>query len=358
MLTGPNGAGKTNVLEAISFLTPGRGLRRAALADVGRCDPATEGPGRPWAVVATVACGVDAVEIGTGVTQVSPGEPGAARRVVKVDGVEMRSQTELGRRVVACWLTPEMDRLFQEGASARRRFLDRLVYGFDPGHASRLSDYEQAMRERLRLLRDGYRGDTDAVGPWLAALEGRMAEFGVAVAAARRETVDRLAAVCAAALGPFPAARLALEGSVEGWLAAEPALAVEDRFRARLAECRRIDAEAGRATVGPHRSDLSVFHALKGTPARLCSTGEQKALLVRIVLANARLQTVERGVVPLLLLDELAAHLDEARRAALFDELTALGAQAWMTGTDASHFAALGSRAQWFRVENARVTAE
>jgi DNA replication and repair protein RecF len=250
-----------------------------------------------------------------------------------------------------------MDRLFQEGASGRRRFLDRLVYGFDPGHASRLADYEQAMRERGRLLRDGYRGDAETQGTWLAALEGRMAEFGVAVAAARRETLGRLAAVCAVSLGPFPAARLALEGDVEGWLDAAPALATEDRFRARLAECRRIDAEAGRATVGPHRSDLAVFHVAKNTPARLCSTGEQKALLVRIVLANARLQTVERGIVPLLLLDELAAHLDEERRASLFDELDSLGAQAWMTGTDAADFAALGTRAQWFRVENARVFA-
>jgi len=160
------------------------------------------------------------------------------------------------------------------------------------------------------------------------------------------------------ALGPFPAARLVLEGEVEGWLGGGPALAVEDRLRTRLAECRRLDAEAGRATTGPHRSDLIVSHGPKETPAKFCSTGEQKALLVRIVLANARLQTVERGVVPLLLLDELAAHLDEERRAALFDELAALGAQAWMTGTDAAQFAAFGARAQRFHVADARVTAE
>jgi DNA replication and repair protein RecF len=222
---------------------------------------------------------------------------------------------------------------------------------------ARLTDYEQAMRERTRLLRDGYRGDSGTLGSWLTALEDRMAEYGVAIAAARREMVDRLAAVCAVALGPFPAARLILEGEVEEWLGGGPALAAEDRLRKRLAECRRIDAEAGRATAGPHRSDLVVSHLPKETPAKFCSTGEQKALLVRIVLANARLQTVERGVVPLLLLDELAAHLDEKRRAALFDELAALGAQAWMTGTDAAQFAAFGARAQWFHVADACVIA-
>jgi DNA replication and repair protein RecF len=344
------------VLEALSFLTPGRGLRRAALADVGRRDAPTDENARPWAVAATVRRGPDTIEIGTGIAPVPFSEPASARRVVKVDGIEMRNQSELGEHVVACWLTPEMDRLFQDGASARRRFLDRLVYGFDPGHAARLSDYEQVIRERARLLRDGYRGDSGTHGSWLAALEDRMAEYGVAIAAARRETVDRLAALCVVALGPFPAAAVALEGEVEDWLGSGPALAIEDRFRARLANCRRIDAEAGRATCGPHRSDLNVSHVPKAMPAKFCSTGEQKALLVRIVLANARLQTVERGVVPLLLLDELAAHLDAERRAALFDEVAALGAQAWMTGTDASQFAAFGARAQRFDVAEACVT--
>jgi DNA replication and repair protein RecF len=277
---------------------------------------------------------------------------------VKIDGVEKRSQDELGRHVVACWLTPEMDRLFQEGASARRRFLDRMVYGFDAGHAARLADYERCMRERARLLRDGNAGGPGTQDAWLRALEGRMAEFGVAIAAARREVVARLATACAAGLGPFPAARVELEGTLESWLAIDPALAVEDRFREGLADSRRIDTEAGRATVGPHRSDLAVFHVAKGVPAGLCSTGEQKALLVRIVLANARLQTVERGMAPLLLLDELAAHLDAVRRSALFDELSTLGAQAWVTGTDAADFAAFGTRAQWFRVDDARVTAQ
>jgi DNA replication and repair protein RecF len=354
VLTGPNGAGKTNLLEALSFLAPGRGLRRAALVDVGRRTPV--GGARPWAVAAVIARGTDAVEIGTGIAPAPATDPAGARRVVKIDGVETRTQDELGRHVVACWLTPEMDRLFQEGASVRRRFLDRMVYGFDAGHAARLADYERCMRERLRLLRDGDGSATQDA--WLGALEGRTAELGVAIAAARREVAARLAAACAASFGPFPAARVQLDGTLEGWLATDPALAAEDRFRARLADCRRIDAEAGRPTVGPHRSDLAVYHVAKDAPARLCSTGEQKALLVRIVLASARLQTVERGMAPLLLLDELAAHLDAERRSALFDELSALGAQAWVTGTDAADFAAFGTRAQWFRVDDACVTVQ
>jgi DNA replication and repair protein RecF len=237
-----------------------------------------------------------------------------------------------------------MDRLFTEGASGRRRFLDRLVFGFDAAHAGRVSAYEHTLRERARLLRDG----GDAV--WLDTLEGDMAERGVAIAAARRELTARLCRLCAAPEGPFPGAEVAVTGQVEEWLNQGPALAAEDRLRAALRDSRPQDAAAGGAAVGPHRSDLAVRHLAHGMPAALCSTGEQKALLIAIVLANARLQTAERGSVPLLLLDEIAAHLDAVRREALFGELLALGAQAWFTGTDRSVFDSLDGRAQYVAV--------
>ena len=351
VLTGANGAGKTNLLEAVSFLVPGRGLRRARLGEVARRDGEAEDDPRPWAVAATVTTPTATVDIGTG------HEPGAAtggrdRRVVRIDGQPAKSQAALADHVTAVWLTPQMDRLFAEGASARRRFLDRLVFGFDPAHAGRVSAYEHAMRERARLLRDG-----GADGAWLAALEDTMATKGVAVAAARRELAVRLNGICADPPGPFPGARVEAAGAVEEWLAEVPALAAEDRLRDGLAAARVRDGEFGGAVLGPHRSDMHVNHLAKGVAAARCSTGEQKALLVAMVLANARLQAAERGSVPLLLLDEVAAHLDGHRREALFEEVSALGAQAWLTGTDSALFASLGKRAQFFHVEDATVVA-
>jgi DNA replication and repair protein RecF len=343
VLTGPNGAGKTNLLEAISFLAPGRGLRRAKLGDCDRIGAATG----PWAVAATLATPLGPVDIGTG--REPAGQEGE-RRVVRIAGETRRGQAALAEYVSIAWLTPQMDRLFMEGAGPRRRFLDRLVFGFDPGHARRLAAYDHGLRERAQLLAEGARDAT-----WLAALEDGMARDGVAVAAARREQVERLNRAQDLRHGPFPAADLALKGTVEAWLGEMPALAAEDRLRALLADSRRRDAEAGGAADGPHRTDLVARHLIKGRPAAQCSTGEQKAMLIAIVLADARLQAEARGSAPILLLDEVAAHLDEARRRALFDELLALGGQAWLTGTDAALFEPLGTRAQHFRVFDATI---
>ena len=336
VLTGSNGAGKTNILEALSFLSPGRGLRRARLAEVARRD---KGPDAPWAVAALIGRGADRIEIGTG------RDPGSERRRVRIDGDEAKGQQALADVVTTSWLTPAMDRLFLEGASGRRRFFDRLVFGFDSGHAGRAAAYEHAMRERTRLLKAG-----GADSAWLDALEATMAARGTAVATARRDVADRLDAACRRGIGPFPAAGLAIEGRLESWLAEMEAGAVEERFRALLREARRRDEIAGGATEGPHRSDLKVRHLPKDMPAELCSTGEQKAVLIAIVLAQARMRQAETGTPPMLLLDEVAAHLDGERRAALFDELCALDAQSWLTGTDAALFAELGERAQAFQV--------
>ena len=328
VLTGPNGAGKTNVLEALSLLTPGPGLRGARLAELRR---------RSARVAAAVETPRGAVDIGTGQAD---GES-ENRRVVRIDGRVVRGQAALAEAVGALWLTPSMDRMFNDGTSSRRRFFDRLVLGFDPGHATQLSAYERVLRERARLLRDG---TGDAV--WLEAIENTMAAHGVAVAAARRATLRRLGATLAAGVGPFPGAEAALEGTVDA----------EARFAEARAASRHHDAEAGGAAVGPHRTNLDVRHRGNGLPAAQCSTGEQKALLIAILLATARLQADERGQAPLLLLDEVAAHLDARHRAALFDALAAIDGQAWMTGTDDAVFAPLGSRAQRFAVQGGMIT--
>ena len=339
VLTGPNGAGKTNLLEALSFLAPGRGLRGAKSTEIDR-RPDLGDSG--WAVAAVVATRNGAVRVGTG------RDPTASeRRVVRIDGEPVRGQAALGERLGVVWLTPSMDRLFLDGPSGRRRFLDRLVLGLDPAHASRVSAYEQALRERSHLLRDG-----PADPAWLAALEEVMAEQGVAVAAGRRDIVQRLDHVCAEARGPFPRARLTLVGGVESWLEDVPALAAEARFAAALAANRQSDGQAGGAAIGPHRSDLAVSFAEKGIAAEFASTGEQKALLIAILLAHAALQQATRGEPPLLLLDEIAAHLDASRRAALFEALVRLDSQAWLTGTDAALFAPLRCAAQFLSVHD------
>jgi DNA replication and repair protein RecF len=339
VLTGPNGAGKTNLLEAVSFLSPGRGLRHARLGDVERrAEPSVATGG--WAIAATIATRRGPTRIGTG-----RDPAGSERRVVRIDGETARGQTALGELVGVTWLTPQMDRLFIEGPAARRRFLDRLVLGLDPAHAARVAAYEHAVRERSRLLRDG---SGDAV--WLDALDETIAAQGVAVAAARRDSVERLDHACAAAEGPFPRAHLTLAGTVETWLDDLPALAAEDRFKAALRDARVADAAAGGASIGPHRSDLAVTHAETGIPAEMLSTGEQKALLISIVLAHARLQRETRGEPPLLLLDEVAAHLDAGRREALFAELLGLESQVWLTGTDIALFAPLRHAAQCLAV--------
>lgn len=354
VLTGPNGAGKTNLLEALSFLAPGRGLRHARLGEIDRRTRTGDGAmGEPaggcWAIHATVATQAGPVEIGTGregpVSGMRDGAETGEKRIVRIDGAPAKNQAMLGRHMTLVWLTPSMDRLFTDGGTARRRFLDRLVYGFDPEHAARLSAYDQAMRERARLLRDG---PHDRV--WLGALEETMAANGIAIAAARMDMTARLDQACAERQGPFPAARLALDGEIESLLARLPALGAEDEFRTRLAALRRQDGETGTTSLGPHRSDLIVRRAVTLVKAAEGSTGEQKALLIAILLAHARLQTQIKGMTPVLLLDEVAAHLDRTRRQALFGELTALGAQAWLTGTDAELFADLRGQAQFFAV--------
>jgi DNA replication and repair protein RecF len=343
VLVGPNGAGKTNLLEALSFLAPGKGLRRAKLSEIDRRG------GHAWALAATVIGPAGEFDVGTG--RDADSESGE-RRHVRIDGAPAKSQQDLSERLAVAWLTPQMDRLFADAASGRRRFLDRLVTGFDPGHWSRLLAYERAMRERARLLREG------AADPsWLKALEEIMAENGVALAAARLEAVARLAAACAEAPGPFPRAGLAIEGAVEHWLGSMPALAAEEAFRTALHDSRGLDRESGVTQTGPHRSDLLARHLGTGEAAELCSTGEQKALLIAIILAYARLLALRRGSAPVLLLDEVMAHLDAARRSALFQALRALGAQCWLAGTDAALFAEFKGHAQYFAVADAAVSS-
>lgn len=352
ILLGENGAGKTNLLEAISLLTPGRGLRRARLSDLEMHSADNDPPeGRGWAVAARVESPWGSHDLGTG--RDPEALSGRERRLVRVDGETAASQGALGEVLAAVWVTPEMDGLFREGAGERRRFLDRLVYAFDPAHAGRLSAYERALRERARLLRSG-RMEPE----WLLVLERAMAERTVAIAAARREVVGRLAAFCAQAEGAFPGAELALAGDAETWLEEQPAVAVEERLQRHLAEVRSRDAEVGGAAVGAHRSDLLVRHGGHGRAASLCSTGEQKALLLRIVLAHARLTALERGSTPLLLLDEVAAHLDAPRRAGLYEEILAMGVQAWFTGTEAQAFAPLGKCARRYRLQDGLVLSE
>ncbi|MBL0900108.1 MAG: DNA replication/repair protein RecF, partial [Reyranella sp.] len=277
---------------------------------------------------------------------------GLPRRAVRIDGRTAQSQTALGRHVAAVWLTPQLDRLFLDGAGERRRFLDRLVTALHPEHAGDVAAYENALRQRARLLSEGNRDPH-----WFAALEDTMARHGVALAAARADTVQRLDAAARLGVGPFPRASLAMAGEVDGWVAGMAALDAEDRLRSELAAARLRDAEAGTTSCGPHRSDLRVRHLDLDLPAAEGSTGQQKAVLVSIALAHARLVALSRGRPPLLLLDEIAAHLDQERRVALFDEVVALGVQSWMTGTDAELFKPLLGRAQILRVTDGSIAA-
>ena len=352
-LVGPNGAGKTNLLEAISLFTPGRGLRGAPIAELGRRLPG-EGQGRAWAVSAVVVADGGETQVGTGVEQA-----GAARRTVRIAG-ETVPPGRLADHLRQVWLTPAQDRLFLEGAAERRRFFDRLVFAAIPRHAAHAQAYDRALRERLRLLTPESRGET---GPpdaaWLDALEARLAEAGALMAEARATTLAALQAEIDRRGGrPFPQARLSLTGEWEQMAAAGAEIAdIEARLAAALAAARARDAAAGRSLTGPHRGDLAVIHAEKDRPAAECSTGEQKALILNLVLAQAaRLARAEAAPGPILLLDEVAAHLDSRRRAGLFDEIEALGLQAFLTGTDEHLFEGLAGRAQGVRVEGAALT--
>jgi DNA replication and repair protein RecF len=340
VIAGENGVGKTNLLEAISLLGPGRGLRSARTGEIGR---RIGGQAHPWAAWGRFEGPQGASDIATGTV----GEEGPdARRKWRLDGEALRSSAELAERAAAVWLTPQMDRLFQEGASGRRRFLDRLVWALEPGHAREVAAHETAMSGRNRLLAEGRR---DA--RWLAALEDAMVRHSVATAAARRALVARLNATLAAgtATGAFPAARLDLVDPIAAALEGAPAVAVEDRLREELAANRGRDAAAGGSAVGAHRADLALTHLPKDLPAELCSTGEQKALLVSVVLAHAALIGAARGSAPLLLLDEVAAHLDVSRREALYAALAGLPAQVFLTGTEADIFGPLRGTAEGFQ---------
>ena len=345
VFSGDNGAGKTNLLEAISLLTPGRGLRRAPYADVAR-----EGGDGGFALHARIDGPDGPVEIGTGITGGDTAGEGGRR--VRINGAAARSAEDMLEWLRVVWLTPAMDGLFPGPAADRRRFLDRLVLAIDPQHGQRALDYEKAMRGRNRLLTEGSRD-----GAWFDAIETQMAETGVAIAAARAELVRLLAAMIdrLPSTGPFPQADINLSGELESDVSTSPAVDVEERFRAALAQGRDRDRAAGRTLDGPHRSDLLVRHRPKAMPAELCSTGEQKALLVGIVLSHARLTGEMSGMTPILLLDEIAAHLDSGRRAALFSILEELNCQAFMTGTDAALFSSLKGRAQFLTVDHGRV---
>src|SRR5262245_10007002 len=347
VFTGDNGAGKTNLLEALSLLAPGRGLRRAAYSEVAR-----EGSAGGFAVHAEVEGPFGKVSIGTGTT-VASGETETGRKV-RINGAPARSADALLEWLRLTWITPAMDGLFTGPAGDRRRFLDRLVLAIEPGHGQRSLDYEKAMRGRNRLLAEGSRDRA-----WFEAIETQMAETGTAIAAARVELVRLLAAMIARLPedSPFPKAELALTGPIEQAIGDLPAVEIEEDFRRRLAEGRDQDRAAARTLEGPHRSDLIVRHRPKDMPAELCSTGEQKALLVGILLSHARLCGEMSGSAPILLLDEIAAHLDAGRRSALFSILEELNCQAFMTGTEPALFSALSGRAQFLTVDRGRVFA-
>lgn len=335
VLTGPNGAGKTNLIEAISYLSPGRGLRRAMLSEAAFA----EGDGS-WAVSAQVEGALGLATLGTGI-EPPAAQPGETRKC-RIDGETVGSAAAFADHLGVIWLTPAMDQLFMGPASERRRFLDRFALAIDASHNARVSALERSLRARNRLL-ENPRPDAQ----WLDAAEHETAELAVAVAAGRSETVRQLAAVLARRRDDnhFPAARIALEGALEAGLRHRPAAEIEDEYRAILKANRARDAAAGRTLEGPHLSDLKVFYEAKGIAAADGSTGEQKALLIGLILAHANLIAEMNGNAPVLLLDEIVAHLDPGRRRALYDQLDRLGAQVWMTGADPAAFADVSARA-------------
>ena len=354
VITGPNGAGKTNVLEAVSLLAPGRGLRGAAFDQISR-----KPDGVNWAVAAMINGPSGSLNIGT--AWQSPGaaiqEVASSARQVSIDGQVQRSSGALGNHVRMVWLTPAMDRLFAGPAGDRRRFMDRLVVAFDPEHAARVNRLEKLLRERNKLL-DEATFDAN----WLSGIEQQLAEAGAAVAVARVDAIEALQSYIydmhSAGIDElFPRATLSIDGELETLVRRMPAVQLEDEYRRILGDSRRRDQAAGRTLNGPHRADLVVSHAAKEMPARSCSTGEQKALLIAMTLAHTRAIAARfDGWAPLVLLDEVAAHLDAGRRAGLFAEIEQLGCQAWMTGTDENLFEALGGRTNALHIEDAVIT--
>ena len=345
VLTGSNGAGKTNILEAVSLLVPGKGLRRAEIKDIKNRAAGAEDL---WAVSAEIetAKGLT-VRIGTGLNRETK------RRIVRIDGKNTKRQSDLSGFVSAVWLTPQMDRLFLEGSSARRRFLDRLVFAYEPDHVTRINRYNKIMRERMKLLQL----DKPADPRWLSELETQMSAAAVSTAASRIALLRCLQQHADTLDSAFPRPRLEVEGWVENEVALRPAVNVEEDLKNRFTAARSTDRASGRTSNGIHRSDLRVIYAEKNIPAVLASTGEQKALLVSIILAHALMMQAEKGFVPIILLDEVAAHLDEVRRQQLFSQLCSLKGQIWLTGTDEAIFSSLQNTAKHFRVNQGRISA-
>ena len=343
VLTGANGAGKTNLLEALSLLAPGRGLRQASMADFRLRGGDLVG----WGISAHLETADGSIDIGTGEDDCSlPG-----RRKVRINGDKAIGQNHLSEYLHVVWLTPQMDRLFTDSPSGKRRFFDRLVSGFYPEHARRLTAYQRCLRERMEMLRQN-RIDNF----WLTAVEETLSEHGVAVTAARSDVLNRLNILLQSPYESlFPKVDMELTGAVESWLADMPATAVEERVRAALASSRSRDSDTGRTLFGPHRTELLVRHANHDLPAEQCSTGEQKMLLVSIILAHAQAQVERTGQTPLVLLDEAMAHLDATHRRHLIDILCFLGVQAWLTGVEPDLFSAFAARAQFLNINEGRI---
>jgi len=351
---GSNGAGKTNLLEAISLFAPGRGLRGAPAAEVASRNAEGEllnGSGT-WAVSAHVETPLGGRQLGVGL------DTAGGKRVLRLDGKNKNGATAFAEIMPILWLTPDDDALWRGPALDRRRFFDQLVAAYDPGHVSNAQAYGQVMRQRLKILKDATKANTAPDTTWLDSLEESMARQGVAMAAARRGLMRRLSDRIIGGVGPFPGARLGFKAGIETALAVDSALDVEDQFRRKLVEVRARDGIVGQSTVGPHRSDLDVYHAVHGREASQCSTGEQKALLLAVILGHAQLLTAARRLKPIMLLDEVAAHLDLPRRAALLEALVPLGGQIWMTGTESITFCEISGEIALFSVHNGAVTQE
>jgi DNA replication and repair protein RecF len=346
VLMGENGAGKTNILEAISLLSPGRGFRSAAIREMDR-----QGQPMGWVVAAGLRSGVAQHHIGTGRDM----EAVSDRRIIKIDGEKQARQHALTTITAVQWLTPQMDTIFLQGNTARRGWLDRLTFGLDDGHAARVSDYESTMRERNKLLKDYEMPDP----AWLDILERRMAELAVAISIARKDFLEKMTQVCAQLPGSFPTPMMRLEGELEDWITETGTAAdAEEQLATALAHTRRRDQAVGRTLTGAHRSCWQVVHSTKNMPAEQCSTGEQKALLLSISLAAALARKTWRGTPPILLLDEVIAHLDVEKRDQLFDAISGAAIQSWLTGTNASNFEHLRQHATMLRVTAGEVSEE